>query len=193
MPEDLKTAIAFHGHLCPGLVIGYLAARLGLKRLVARRSQDEELIAIVENKSCAVDAVQVLTGCTFGKGNLFFRDFGKMVFTFAVRPSGRAIRVSLFSHAGSKPRRSGHERQEESREQRIRRMLSMKPEELFRVSETRIRLPRPASIHDSVLWEQCAEMVMATRQRRASGKVLCIPCSKNTRRRRGTAQVERCR
>ena len=66
----------FHGHVCPGSALGYQAAKAGLKELSGERSQDEEIITIVENDSCAVDAIQVLTGCTFGKGNLIFFDFG---------------------------------------------------------------------------------------------------------------------
>ncbi|NIP44160.1 MAG: formylmethanofuran dehydrogenase, partial [candidate division Zixibacteria bacterium] len=54
-----------------------------------------ELVAVVENDSCAVDAVQVLTGCTFGKGNLFFRDYGKQVYTFFRRPSGDFLRIAI--------------------------------------------------------------------------------------------------
>ena len=55
IPEDLAKAVEFHGHLCPGLVMGYLASKLGLRRIGAGRAEDEELIAIVENDSCAVD------------------------------------------------------------------------------------------------------------------------------------------
>jgi len=42
------------------------------------RSKDEELVAIVENISCAFDAIQVINGCTCGKGNLVFKDMGSM-------------------------------------------------------------------------------------------------------------------
>ena len=31
--ERLKKAVEFHGHLCPGLLIGFRAATLGLARL----------------------------------------------------------------------------------------------------------------------------------------------------------------
>ena len=27
LPEDLKKCVDFHGHLCPGLVYGYLVAK----------------------------------------------------------------------------------------------------------------------------------------------------------------------
>src|SRR4030066_2552070 len=86
--------VDFHGHSCPGLAFGYRVALFALKSL-GERATDEELVAIVENNSCAVDAVQVLTGCTFGKGNLIFRDYGKQAYTFIKRPSGEGLRISI--------------------------------------------------------------------------------------------------
>ena len=85
----------FHGHICPGSAIGYKASEAGLNELKSNISQDEKIIAIVENDSCAVDAVQVITGCTFGKGNLIFMDHGKQVYTFINRTTNDAVRVSL--------------------------------------------------------------------------------------------------
>ena len=58
IPDDLNPIIDFHGHLCPGLVLGYRAAKAGIERIHAMHSENEELIAIVENNSCAVDAIQ---------------------------------------------------------------------------------------------------------------------------------------
>jgi formylmethanofuran dehydrogenase subunit E len=59
LPEDLKKCIEFHGHLCPGLVYGYLVAREAITLLKLKRSKDEEVVAISENDSCAVDALQM--------------------------------------------------------------------------------------------------------------------------------------
>ena len=42
-----------------------------------------------------MDAVQFLTGCTIGKGNLILRDWGKQVFNFGRRSDGRMVRVAL--------------------------------------------------------------------------------------------------
>jgi len=50
-------------------------------------------VAIAENSSCSVDAIQELLGCTFGKGNLVFKDYGKQAFTFYSRDQGKALRV----------------------------------------------------------------------------------------------------
>ena len=92
--NDLRDAIQFHGHLCPGLALGYRVAKAALKELDADRPQDEELVAVVENDSCAADAIQYITGATFGKGNLIFRDHGKHVYTFFNRRTGRGVRIS---------------------------------------------------------------------------------------------------
>lgn len=177
IPADLARAIEFHGHLCPGLVIGYLAAKVGLERLAADRAIDEEFIAIVENNSCAVDAVQVLTGCTFGKGNLLFKDFGKMVFTFAVRPSGRAVRVAIERASARRAQPPPDVSPQQQRDWKIRHMLKQPPEELFSIREETISLPETAQIHESAECERCGEIVMETRTKQINGLLLCIPCA----------------
>src|ERR1700687_5756679 len=91
---ELREVIQFHGHLCSGLALGYRVAKAALRELGGDRPRDEELVAVVENDSCAVDAVQFITGCTFGKGNLIFRDYGKHVYTFFNRRTGQGVRIS---------------------------------------------------------------------------------------------------
>jgi formylmethanofuran dehydrogenase subunit E len=86
---DFKQCEAFHGHVCPGLSIGYRAAKAAMTWLAEKRSEDEEVVAIVETDACSADAVQVLTGCTFGKGNFIFRDYGKMALTLLSRKTGQ--------------------------------------------------------------------------------------------------------
>lgn len=177
IPRDLEATVRFHGHLCPGLAIGYRAAKVGLERLRSARAEDEELIAIVENDSCAVDAVQWLTGCTFGKGNLFFRDYGKMVFTFALRPSGRAARVSL------RPLDELPASDDAGRDKQTRAVLTAPAEKLFDVEDVTIELPDEAELHGTITCDRCREPVMATRVRKVRGKKLCIPCAEGGRAR----------
>ena len=169
MPEDLRRIAGFHGHYCPGIMGGYLASKIGLERLGAERAEDEELIAIVENDSCAADAVQVMTGCTFGKGNFFFRDYGKHVYTFALRPSGRAVRISRRAETPEGP-------EDETREQRMLRLLNTSPETLWNVEEGTIDLPETAQIHESVVCARCGEPVMVTRTRDLDGETVCLAC-----------------
>jgi len=178
LPGDLRDCIAFHGHYCGGLLIGYRAAKAAMERIGARRSVDEELVAIVENDSCAADAVQVLTGCTFGKGNFVYRDHGKHVYTFALRPSGRAVRVSRrtrdeIDQPEPDPALTGQERTDSH----LQWMLAAPADRLFRIEDLTIHLPETAVIRDSVMCDACGEPVMQTRTRRLDGRTLYIPCA----------------
>ena len=174
-PDDLQRAFTFHGHMCPGLAIGYRVARAALSHLQMAHAPDEEVVAVVENDSCAVDAVQVLCGCTFGKGNLIFRDHGKQVYTFFTRPSGEAVRISL------RPLPSeGDESLDpvEARSLRIRQILSAPEGDLLAVTKADEHLPDAARIHESAPCDECGEATMVTRFREVSGRRLCIPCAK---------------
>ena len=182
-----EKAVEFHGHICPGLAIGFRAAELALKELGGRRSEDEELIAIVENRSCGVDAVQSLTGCSFGKGNLFFNDFGKQVYTFARRKDDRAVRVAVkygafydpdFSELRVKAAKGGTDlvaKYREALNKRIEKILAAGPE-AFSLKAVNITLPAVASIYRTVRCDECGEGVMEPRARLKSGRVVCIPC-----------------
>ena len=82
--------ISFHGHECPGLAIGYRMATAAMEKLSVLRAEDEEIVAIVENDACGVDALQCVTGCTFGKGNLIFHDYGIAVASPPCKAGGSA-------------------------------------------------------------------------------------------------------
>ncbi|TDA63796.1 MAG: formylmethanofuran dehydrogenase [Clostridia bacterium] len=179
--EDQKIlwekAVEFHGHACPGLAMGFRAAWAGLERLGIDRSRDEELVAMVENEACGVDAVQVLTGCTFGKGNLYLRDWGKQVFTFARRCDGRGVRVAVkygaAGPAGSRPRQASPE----EREARIRHLREIPVEELFDVREVEVALPQGARVFPTVQCSACGEGVMEPRAALKDGQVVCPACN----------------
>ena len=70
-----EDVVKFHGHSCPGLAIGFKVAIAALEELNLEPAYDEEIVCIVENDSCAVDAIQVITSYTFGKRNLIFKDY----------------------------------------------------------------------------------------------------------------------
>ena len=91
----MEKAIAFHGHACPGLAIGVRAATEAIKRLNLSFSEDEEVVCVTENDACGVDGIQAILGCTAGKGNLKFRDTGKMAFSFFNRKNGQKVRMCL--------------------------------------------------------------------------------------------------
>ena len=173
--QRLQQAIAFHGHFCPGLTIGYRAALAALRALGVSRAVDEELVAIAETDACGVDAVQFLTGCTLGKGNLILRDWGKQVFTFGRRSDGRMVRVAL--RHGVLAREGDADLPDAERRARMReRMGEMSDEALFDVRWVDAPLPAPARILRSLPCAQCGEGVMEARVRLRDGQPLCPEC-----------------
>lgn len=169
LPQDLQRAVDFHGHICPGLLIGYRAAKVAARALEAGSSGDEELVLIAENDSCSVDAFQVLLSTTFGKGNLFFQDHGKQVFTVGDRRSDRAVRVALRSDA--------RDQMGESREERIQALLRVPDEDILNVQMVGLQLPGEAELHETLQCYRCREGVMSTRAVTVGGKVYCLPCA----------------
>ncbi len=168
--EDLAK---FHGHSCIGLAIGYRVANIVLKNGF-KRAYDEELIAIVENDSCSVDAIQFFLGCTFGKGNLYVRDYGKHVITVIERDTGRAIRISLNLDV--------LDFNKKSRDKILKNILQLPEDKLFKIDKFIMKedeIPKRAEIRASVACSICGEPVMETKTRKINGKVYCIPCSSN--------------
>ena len=168
---DYQEIIAFHGHECPGLAVGYRMAKTAMDELAALRSSDEEIVAIVENDACGVDALQCVTGCTFGKGNLIFKDYGKNVYTLFSRASGKGVRV-LF-HGKGIP-----EGMRESRQVLSDWILKAPRKDILQVTEVTVQEPAHARIHQSASCDFCGELVMETRVQNVEGKKACIPCAR---------------
>jgi len=156
------------------------------------RAKDEELVAIVENNSCAVDAVQLICGCTFGKGNLIFKDYGKQVYTFIKRPGQEAVRIALkwdppaedpetaaiwkkYSAGVRTPEVTAAVQDRKAR--KMKAILAADDAELFEVRRITVPMPEMAKIYPSVTCTKCGEKVMEPRTRKVGGQILCIPCS----------------
>ncbi len=185
---DLRDVVQFHGHLCPGLALGFRVAKAALRELKADRPRDEELVAIVENDSCAVDAIQYVTGATFGKGNLIFRDYGKHVYSFYNRRTGRGIRISEdYRGFDADQRFSELKKRQDAGEDVSRVMMEYKMDKaaaILRADEKEIMNiepistlpPHEAKIRGSARCSICGEKFMESRGRVKSGKIVCIPC-----------------
>ncbi len=187
--DDLRDVIQFHGHFCPGLALGYRVAKAALRELEAERPQDEELVAIVENDSCAVDAIQFITGCTFGKGNFIFRDYGKHVYTFFNRRTGKGIRVSEDYRGFDDDQRFPQLKSRQDAGEDVARELQMykmekaasilkaEEKEIMKITPVTEPPPHEARIRGSVRCAVCGEKLMESRGRVRKGGIVCIPCS----------------
>jgi len=189
--DDFKRCVEFHGHICPGLSIGYRAALEGMKKLNEERSPDEEIVAVVETDACSADAVQVLTGCTFGKGNFIYKDHGKMALTLFSRNSGKGVRVSARSnsmapdetHFALIQKIRSDEATDEERAQfnelhlaKSRQILESPADHLFNIKAVQMELPPKAKIEPSELCSICGEAVMRTKLEVVDNKKVCRGC-----------------
>ena len=141
---------------------------------------------------CGVDAIQYLTGCTLGKGNLIHLDYGKSAFTFYRRSDGKGVRIVTRPETMDSPdpewealrnRLSDEDvtpeeqqRFRELHEARSQHILDIPLDELFEFKEPHGEIPSNARIMKTLTCESCGEWAMETRTRRFTGKKLCIPC-----------------
>ena len=190
--EQLEGAVAFHGHSCPGLAIGLRAAEVALHEV--GHDTDEAVLAVVETDMCGVDGIQFITGCTFGKGNLIHRDWGKMAFTFFRRRDGKGIRIRYRPRGleddadaqgtalrdkrlrGEPLTAPEQARLSALRDRQIDRILSAPIEDLFEIQAAEGPIPSRANRLASIACEACGEPTMESRIRRFDGAYLCIPC-----------------
>jgi formylmethanofuran dehydrogenase subunit E len=193
----MEECVRFHGHLCPGLSIGFKAAAALLAALRVKRAEDEELVTIVKTDACGADAMQVMTGCTFGKGNFLFKNYGKHAFTLASRRSGRAFRACLKAGAvmpdpvhrallqkvqGGIATPEEAERYKALHLQAADRVLQMTAEDLFSIEEVAMELPPKARVVASEVCPSCGEPVRVDYLTSSGGAAICPGC----RERRGS-------
>jgi formylmethanofuran dehydrogenase subunit E len=188
---DFTRCVEFHGHMCPGLAIGFQAARTLMKRLGVRKAPDEELLAIVETDACGSDAIQVMTGCTFGKGNFIFKNYGKHAFSLVDRKRGKAVRVCLRPDAfeadpkylslservqndEASPKELAQFRR--LQQERTQKILDADAESVFKIEEISPDIPTKAMIIESGTCDFCGEPTKKDLLRKIDGESACIPC-----------------
>lgn len=191
---SFEECVAFHGHACPGLATGYRVATAAMRTLRVARPYDEELVCVAETNACGVDAIQMVTGCTAGKGNLVIHDYGKHAFSFFSRESGRAIRV-LVAQADRKERSamdglrkkvfSGSATAKEEAEFRslmqaaTDHILLVPEDALLHIREIPSQPPGKARIYATVTCACCGEPVADAKTRVVDGSRVCIPCAES--------------
>ncbi|HPQ42571.1 MAG TPA: cupin domain-containing protein, partial [bacterium] len=107
---------------------------------------------------------------TFGKGNLIFRDWGKMAYTLIRRDTGAGVRVRVQSQMASTGR-------EMTREERTRWILTGPVEEIVVREPVVPVIPATASGMPSVTCARCGERTMETRTVASAEGPLCRPCA----------------
>lgn len=193
MPDDLARCVEFHGHICPGLIYGYRVAKEAIRLMNLKRAADEEVVAVCENDSCAVDALQVLLGTAAGKGNLIINNFGKNAYTVLSRPGRRAYRFSRktrYDYSGRdkdkfdrleaavKNGTATDNDRRDLKSLKIDDLLARPFEEIFTTTEVPFDEPLYAPLAPSESCAVCGEMTMTVKMvQLGDGRQVCIPCS----------------
>ena len=186
-------AVKFHGHICPGLAVGYYASHMAMRWMAAGKSADDEAYAVLESAGCGADAVQAITGCTIGKGNLVIHDNGKQVYTFGIRGGAKAIRVALrpgyawdrldpglleLNEKVAAGKASGEEVDDFRRriERVCRAILESPGEAVFDIREVPAEAPGRHGMAATVACARCGEIVARQRAKKAEGGYVCPAC-----------------
>jgi formylmethanofuran dehydrogenase subunit E len=190
----LKAGQHLHGHKCPAMPMGLRAGAAAMNALAVPRARDKELIVILELgedhcSHCFGDGVQMITGCTFGKGNLRTLPYGKFGLTLIERATGRAVRVVPRAQAQAKMKQSKLFQEFRSKgvpaskvpdevvEPMIQQVMAAPEEQILSVgSEFRVEADHKGEAFDTRPCDACGEMVVDKYLRVLGEKRLCIPC-----------------
>jgi len=90
---DLALIEQVHGHLCPMVLLG---ARTGKKarQLAAVTGDDSHLYGYYRGYGCAIDGIQIFTGCTWGNQNLVLLRGRNFSFILTAQGAREGIMVS---------------------------------------------------------------------------------------------------
>lgn len=191
----LLKAGQLHGHFCPGLAMGVMAATFAMNEMKVKSDGMEDLLAITETNNCFADGVQFVTGCSFGNNSLIYKDLGKTAFTLASR-DGNGIRICSKRESQELIKNQFPEfnkyyqkvvAEQDHRPENIAKFkkaalhrafetLHLDFEALFTVQLIQTEIPSYAKIHESVICCECGESVMKPRTTEKDNNYLCYKC-----------------
>jgi formylmethanofuran dehydrogenase subunit E len=174
-PEDFGEALAFHGHLCLDIAVGYRVAKAALAAAREAGADPANLVAVVGNDTCAVDAIQRVLGCTFGKRSLVPRLTGKPVYVIQDAATGVGVRIyvrfwegfdadgsfraSMRAAKSGKLDAAGRKAFQAEQEAQIARVLALPDAELFTLRAVHAPPPPRSGGFESEPCAACGEHV----------------------------------
>lgn len=194
-PKDyLEMGMKFHGHKCPAMPMGLRVGAAAMNKLGVERTGDGEWEALVEIgddhcATCFADGVQVITGCTLGKGNIKKTNIGKWGLTLINKKTQQAVRVVPKAAAMQKNKESVFMQQYRSKgipatqvpdevvQPMVENVMNMPDEAFLQIGDV-IDYPYQQHAHtfDSFVCEECGDMVVEQYGRVKGNKKVCISC-----------------
>lgn len=185
---EFNEVVDFHGCYCLDIAMGYRVAKALVREMGEQLTNMKEVFAQVGNITCAVDAIQKITGCTLGKRNLILSDLGKPVFILQNGRTGHAVRayVSYWDSydqdeirhlkAQAKKSEDGIAQLESYLDEKIHSILSATEESLFSLEHLDLSAPEVFGKFDTMPCDGCGEFVNTRFLQSVNEKMLCKEC-----------------
>lgn len=190
--EEFQDVVKFHGCYCLDIAMGYRVAGALMREMGEDMADMKAVFAQVGTPTCAVDAIQKVTGCTFGKRNLLLRDAGKSVFILQNTRTGRAVRAYChywddFDHGELRTLRkeanapgagaAAKAALQTALDEYIAAILSAPETALFRIERVDVEAPPKSSKYASEPCSDCGEYTNVGLLAARDGRKLCPECS----------------
>ena len=179
--QHLQEAVAFHGHLCAGQVIGVRLAMLGLELVGITDplgADRKKLIVFVEINRCAADAIMTVTGSRVGRRSMQLVDYGKLAATFINLETGAAFRI--FSLPDTESRALARYPDLDEKHAQIRAYREMDDTEMFQILPVKVPIKcedMPGKPTRKVPCDACGELVLDHRDVEHEHRTLCKACA----------------
>ncbi len=186
--------LALHGHRCPAMPMGLRVGAAALNALEVERAADGQLVALLELgdnhcATCFADGVQMITGCTFGKGNIKKLHYGKWGLTLVEVASGRAVRVTPRAEVMLANKQTAFFKDYREKgipasqvpleivQPLVDRVMNASAEQLLSVSAIfQHVIERHPHSFAGLVCAECGEMVVEGYARLSGERQVCIPC-----------------
>ncbi|MDD4715632.1 MAG: FmdE family protein [Oscillospiraceae bacterium] len=168
--SDLKKATLFHGHACTGIILGVRMARAGLSYLgINDPEENRDFIVYLEIDRCLADAIQSVTGLSFGKRRLKAMGYGKMAASFIDMNTGKGVRIVMNAKQEAPEKTDQVQFWDQFPDEQLFQMepvmVDLKPEDL------------PGPPVRTAVCELCHEKIMDGKDIVKDGQILCKACA----------------
>jgi formylmethanofuran dehydrogenase subunit E len=187
---EFRETVDFHGCYCLDIAMGYRVANALVREMGSHMVNMKNIVAHVGTHTCAIDAIQKIAGCTFGKRNLYFLEWGKPVYILQHTPSGEAVRCYVhywdkFDHGDLRAlkQKNKQEKTAESKQalqdyldSKIENILAAPEEHLFRLTHCVLPEPEKVGKFESVACDNCGEYVKKDLRSQLGEQWVCQEC-----------------
>lgn len=188
---EFQQTVKFHGCYCLDIAMGFRVAKALMREMGDELRDMKQVVAQVSTATCAIDAIQFVAGCTFGKRNLYFTGTGKPVYILQNTQTENAVRAYVhywetFDHNSLRAAKKSAKNSEEteSAKQSLKALLDEKmleilqaPEQaLFRLETIKLAAPVKTGKFESAPCDCCGEHAKVELLASQGEKQICKDC-----------------